>query len=446
MKFAAFTSDATPPVGHPLCGGWITPAREIVDRQYAHGLLIQPDGQAPIVLIAVDWCWIRTAAHRLWRERVAEAVGTEPTRVSVHCVHQHDAIMADTAADAILAARQRDLRTLIGGFFEEAVRRCAEAALDARKRLRSVTHIGRSQAVVSQVASNRRILRPDGKVGTMRGSSCKDPKLRAAPEGLIDPFLKCITLWDGRECLAGIHYYATHPMSYYGQGGVSADFVGMARSWLREQTNVPQIYFTGAAGNIAAGKYNDGSPEMRPILAERMFHAMQEAFETSRPQAIEAEPVWSTRTIRLPMNPEFDRKFFEKQLTAQGTPPAIPIKGAMGLAWWDWHEAGHGVDVSALRIGETAILHLPSEAFIEYQLYAQGRPTTLPADEATSQPTPELPADARFVACAAYGDCGPAYIPTDAAFPQGGYEVSMAWVGPGSEAIIKQAIDQVLHT
>ena len=33
--------------------------------------------------------------------------------------------------------------------------------------------------------------------------------------------------------LVSISYYATHPQSYYGEGGVSADFVGMARS-LRE--------------------------------------------------------------------------------------------------------------------------------------------------------------------------------------------------------------------
>ena len=56
-------------------------------------------------------------------------------------------------------------------------------------------------------------------------------------------------------------YYATHPQSYYGKGDVSADFVGMARG-LRERRlpGVPHIHFNGASGNIAAGKYNDGSP------------------------------------------------------------------------------------------------------------------------------------------------------------------------------------------
>jgi hypothetical protein len=65
-------------------------------------------------------------------------------------------------------------------------------------------------------------------------------------------------------------YYATHPQSYYGQGGVSADFVGMARSLREGELPIVHIHFNGAAGNVAAGKYNDGSPPMRPSLARRL--------------------------------------------------------------------------------------------------------------------------------------------------------------------------------
>jgi len=30
------------------------------------------------------------------------------------------------------------------------------------------------------------------------------------------------------------------------------------------------IHFDGAGGNVAAGKYNDGSKETRPVLAQRL--------------------------------------------------------------------------------------------------------------------------------------------------------------------------------
>ena len=39
--------------------------------------------------------------------------------------------------------------------------------------------------------------------------------------------LKTISFWNQEQPLLALHAYATHPMSYYGQGEVSADFVGL---------------------------------------------------------------------------------------------------------------------------------------------------------------------------------------------------------------------------
>ena len=102
----------------------------------------------------------------------------------------------------------------------------------------------------------------------------------AAPEGLIDPWLKSVSFWNGDKPVVVLTYYATHPQSYYGEGDVTSEFVGLARS-AREKAlgDLPHIHFNGAGGNVAAGKYNDGSPEMRPILANRMEKAMQQAWE-----------------------------------------------------------------------------------------------------------------------------------------------------------------------
>ena len=44
----------------------------------------------------------------------------------------------------------------------------------------------------------------------------------------------------------------------------------------------------------------------------------------------------------------------------------------------------------------------------------------------------------RFVACAAYGDGGPWYLPTKEAYPQGGYEVSVAWCDAGVDDVLTQ--------
>ncbi len=45
-----------------------------------------------------------------------------------------------------------------------------------------------------------------------------------------------------------------------------------------------------------------------------------------------------------------------------------------------------------------------------------------------------------FVATAAYGDGGPWYVPTRDAYPQGGYEVSVAFCGPKVDDVLTRGI------
>ena len=98
------------------------------------------------------------------------------------------------------------------------------------KRSSTVTHIAHGEAPVKQIAGNRRIIGLNGKVLSQRGSSSTKPDHHKYPEGLIDPMLKTVTFYNGDRALVASHYYACHPMSYYGDGRVSADFCGLART------------------------------------------------------------------------------------------------------------------------------------------------------------------------------------------------------------------------
>src|SRR5205085_7792126 len=72
-------------------------------------------------------------------------------------------------------------------------------------------------------------------------------------------------------------------MSDYGKGGVSADFVGLARK--RRQAEMPgvfQMYASGCSGNVTAGKYNDGDPANRVVLADRLHKAMVTAWKDTK--------------------------------------------------------------------------------------------------------------------------------------------------------------------
>lgn len=424
LHLATFRCDVTPPDGHPLCGGWIEPVRGVDDPLSALGVILLGAGR-PVVLCAVDWTGLRNDANWLWREALASATQTVPENVAVHSVHPHNAPFADVGAQKLIESvngpPSLDLK-----FYDRVVRQSAAAAQAALARTQRFTHIGVGKAMVVQVASNRRVVGPDGRVAFTRTSATKDPVARAEPEGLIDPWLRTLSFWDGDRPLAALHYYATHPMSYYGDGRVSADFCGLARQ--KRQDDDPavfQVYFTGCAGNVTAGKYNDGAKEHRATLRDRMYAGMKASWEATRRFAVDTY-VWRTEPVKLPprSEPSFGEAASRKMLEDPAKTKAQRNNAAFQLAWLARRD--RPIDVSCLSLGDARVLHLPGEPFVEYQLFAQRQRADRPV----------------FVA--GYGDGGPGYIPTAPAYLEGGYEPTVALAGQDSAAILQTAICKLL--
>jgi hypothetical protein len=168
-------------------------------------------------------------------------------------------------------------------------------------RLQPVDRIGNGEGKVDRVASTRRLIEKDGKVHHPRWSlvTGKDLPLRDEPEGLIDPMLKTITLARGDRPLVRLHYYASHPQSYYHDSRVTYDFPGMAREELEKKEGVFQVYFTGCAGDVLVGKYNDGTPATRDKFAHRLLAGMQAAIAATR--WAPAESIQWRSTAKLPL-------------------------------------------------------------------------------------------------------------------------------------------------
>src|SRR5690606_30251931 len=210
----------------------------------------------------------------------------------------------------------KDFGRFEGGFHREVVLRAARAVKGAVAAARPATHFGWGVARVKEVASNRRILGPDGKVRAVRYTATRDPALRAEPEGVIDPEVSVLSFWSGDTPVAVLSYYACHPQSYYRTGVPSPDFPGIAR-FIRGQA-VPEalhVHFNGAGGNIGAGKYNDGSPANRLILAERVADGMRRAWESIENMPITAKDVgWQVQRVALPVAKHLSIDDLKKQL------------------------------------------------------------------------------------------------------------------------------------
>ncbi|MDA0657460.1 MAG: hypothetical protein O3C60_01350 [Planctomycetota bacterium] len=427
LSIATFDVDATPPVGFMMAYDRAVRVDELGLR--CRGIAILGAGE-PIVLCAVDWIGIANESQDVFRERIAKAAGTSPSRVAVHTLHQHDAPRCDFSAESLLhQIGASDLGAHDGSFARELINRLVREIESSIAKATPITHAGFGSAFVRDVASNRRIQDETGQVIATRFSTTRDEKLRALPDGIIDPELSSVSFWNGETPVAVLSYYACHPQSYYRTGIPNPDFPGIARFMRSQDAPGPlYIHFNGAGGNVGAGKYNDGSKENRMVLATRVADAMRESFKATQKFEVSSTQVkWETTPVSLPLAKHLDR---EKLTTELKEWDGVTYWGAPDkLAWLLRCESGHTIDLSCLTVGTVRILHMPGELFVEYQLAAKAM-------------RPDLQ-----VAMAAYGDYGPGYIGTAEAYGQGGYETSerASNVAPETEAVLMSGIRTLLQ-
>ncbi len=445
FRIATFSVDVTIPIGHPCMGGGISPAKSVADPLFAKGFVLM-GAEKPFVLIAFDWCEIRGTSFDKWKRALAEAAGTEPQRVLVTSTHVHDAPVMDEDAEKLLrdmeatgawkAIPPPDPKAPIQvasvcqpAFNDECIVRVSAAIRESLKHATRITHFGAGRAKVERIASNRRFFTSAGALSYGRMSRTTNKEAQDADEGAIDPWLRTLSFWDGDKPVCALHTYAVHPMSSYGAGKVSADFPGDARALMQKaHPDVLQIYATGCAGNVTAGKYNTGAPESRPALAGRLHDAMENAWTNTRRTPLTGA---GFKLALMPLGardtPNHTEELLRKRL-ATGVRPFERAEAAMGLAWYERVKRGHRVEVPAIEFDPAhVLLLLPAEAYVEFQLFAQ-----------------ELRPDA-FVMVMGYGECGPGYIPIDRAFAEKDSNLNdWAWTPPGSEAVMKTAIREVL--
>ena len=442
---ATFSADVTIPMGHPCMGGGICPAREIADPLFAKGFVLAGPGK-PFVVISFDWCEIRGTSHEKWKKALAEAAATDPQRVLVTSTHVHDAPVMDEDAEKLLRdmeatgawkhipappaeALVQKASVCWPEFNSSCIIRVVEVMRSSLAHMRRVTHLGVGRAQVKQVASNRRFLRPNGDVSYRRMSRSTDEEAQKADEGTIDPWLRTLSFWDGDEAICALHSYAVHPMSAYGAGKVSADFPGLARSLMQKAyPDTLHLYASGCSGNVVAGKWNTGAPTSCAMLASRVQEAMESAWQNTRRLPLQQV---NFKMALMPLGarntPGHTETILRKRL-AEGVRPFDRSEAAMGLAWYERVKRGHRVEVPCLDFGEAQLLLLPAESYVEFQLYAQ-----------------ELRPDS-FVMVMGYGECGPGYIPIERAWREQDSNLNdWAWTPPGSEAVMKAAIREVLQ-
>ena len=418
-KVAAFRADVTPNLGEPLI--WVTPAVQTDDPLWAKGVVLD-DGKHRYVLCALDWCGVGGSVYELFRRRIAEKAGTEVSYVALHSVHQHTAPYVEGDGMALLERQSLPGRRMSQQFLQQTVEHLGQAVGEATTHLEPVDQIGIGEATVRRSASARRIFH-QGKLLTRYSTGGRDPLQAELPEGAIDPQIRTITFLQGNRALVRIHYYAVHPQTFCCDGHISGDFVGLARERVEQKERVPQIYFTGCAGDVTVGKYNDGSRIAREKLAGNLEEGMTASIQSTR-FLVPGKIRWSKVSLDVPPR---DSAYLARHRAVLEEPQKQSgdalYRAAIAL---EFAARKKSLELSSLCFGEVCILHLPGEPMLEFQNYALAlRP-------------------ALFTSVAGYGDIRPGYLCTDQAFEQGGYEPGASNAGPGTESRLKSAIKRIL--
>jgi hypothetical protein len=425
---AGFASrDITPRVGHPnSLGGREHPVTEIW-APLRVGVFVLDDGQARAVWAGLDLCGLLEEPHRRVREAMAATTGVDPELIVANSSHTHSAPYLTSAVDRLL--RPHGLENSDPAYVEAVVTAAGEAAREAVERLEPVGAVRVGHGSVVRVAANRRP-KLDG-VTVHRHGRPAEAELRDLPEGLIDPDVHVVALErPGGGVIGTIASYGCHTTAAGGDyhGWLTPDFAGPARARVERATGAPMVFLQGCGGNVGTGKWIVGTPaEDVEAMGERLATGIAEGL--ARAVAVELGPLRVVaRRVELPYEGVWDIADLEREFAAVAGSGDISRAHAVGdrLVFAQLLAGGWRPRIVAMRLGDLALASLPGEVFVDHGLRIR-------ADSPIAE-----------TIVAAYDDNSLQYVPTEADFPEGAYEVNGGWryVAPGGgERLADEAQD-----
>jgi hypothetical protein len=360
------------------------------------------DGDCELLILACDLIGFHHDNVAALRRGIEARTGVPAAHVLVGCSHTH----AGPATPCLKYLGQTD-PAYFGGLLEALV---ATAGTARERALPARAGWARTDL---RVGINRRQRRAGGIV------------IGVNDEGHTGPYVDVLVVdaQDGVP-LARLFSHAAHAVALGGDNTlISADWPGAARRGIEAGApGAMALFLQGCCGNLNCRDHGDAGVESQGRAVATAVAAAVGKVVLSERVSLAAALVPLALPLAEPPPLEQARMMVEGARVKLAELPATANRGvrwmAEGAVEWSTdllHLAEQGVRgqtvpfaVQALRVGSGAIVGLPGEVFVEYALNL---------DRASPfQPT--------LVAGYANGNVG--YIPTAAAYPEGGYEVSDA--------------------
>jgi hypothetical protein len=397
--------DITPDTPQWLQGYGPRQSTSVHDRIY-HRIAVMDDGRTTFYLVSTDICTISPAFYQSFCRRLAQETDIDPAHVWWSTTHTHSAphvgpqdlakLFTGTLGDRFSIEHDR-------AYWEWVVDRLVDGMAEAHSALEPAClgiAVGTAEANV-----NRRERTADGRI-----------ILGVNPEGPVDRQLGVMQLARPDGTLIGVIVnYAIHATALGGGNTqISGDVVGIAAQHVEQALGVPMLFVNGAEGNVAP-LYSVGADikdprlaEYVPLLGDRILATNAAVTETTS----NVKLMVGRTAIESPRKPGLD--WLEELAdyasnSAEGTPQVrVPI-------------------YSLVINDETVIWAAPLELFSEIALNVRKA----------------SPFARTFYFGLTNGSL--LYLPTKAAFAEGGYEPNVSPFTDGAENDLTSGVTDYLR-
>jgi len=369
--------DITPPVGiyNRSWGAAPTDVAEGIHRPLTATALALAGsgGGSPVLLVALDLGWFRSAEDELWvRRSVLDARDLDESRLMIALSHTHAGPSVSTAD------RDRPGGEMVGPYLESVRAAVREAAAEAVQGMRP--------AILSWTR---------GRCDLARNRDLDEGDRHACgfnPAAEADDTVLVARVTTERGTLATLVNYACHPTTLAWENRlISPDYVGAMREVVEEATGAPCLFLQGASGELGPRRGFTDETAVADANGRMLGHAVLSALEgmlppgqelvyrgileSGAPLAIwQAEPfdppgrlsvrresvVYATRTDEELDAVERMWESLDERVRGERLSRRVHLRRSLpgaraGIGLWVW------------RVGEAVFVGQPNEAYSRFQ-------------------------------------------------------------------------------
>ena len=384
LKAGVAKVDITPPDDTKV-EGHVRPTHGARDPIRA-AILLLDDGKTRAAIVTMDLIAPWEDMVEAIRSAISRAASLPAEQIMVACSHNHSGPRWTKGTP----------------YADQVVEKLAAASAEAAKSLRTAS-IGWGQGAIGFNINRRQVINGRAVV-------------RLNPDGPVDHRVKVLRFDDGSGLapMAVVMHAVCHPCVFtWGDkwspphpGGfpkMSADFPGEAQRFVEMVYGAPTqtLFLQGCSGDI------------RPNLPGQPYRCGDEA-----------DIRWIGRDLGCEVVRASDHSVIREELAKR--PKIYPIKCASTVLELPGKTKPVRAEFQAIRVGPYLFITLPGEPFVEYAYRIE-----------------KAIGDRAIPIVVGYANNGDWYVPTAAAYKEGGYEPNMTSIAPEAEPIIHQTLEHL---